>query len=60
MFMLGDDHNTMDPSNPRTEKGEEEFITLTNAYETWFFTEYMDSGSDHTKQGKVVMLGAVT
>ena len=58
--MLEDNCNTMEPSNSRTEKVEDVSITLTNAYEAWFLTEYMDSGNDHAKQGKVVMVGTVT
>ena len=51
----------MDPSNPSTGNSEEEIITLTYPYETWMFTEYMDSESNtYAKQGIVDLVAVVT
>ena len=36
----------MDELNPGTKTSDEEYITLTNAYETWFFTDYMNNTCD--------------
>ena len=46
----------MDAFKLPTEKSEEEFITLTNAYDAWFLAEYMDSicNAYPAAQGKVV------